>query len=497
MIDRTLFLPGQELRSLQNRKLHHFITRHLYPFSPYYRRLFDIHKIDPGKIRTIEDLARIPFTSKKDIRDVVQKNPDRGILEFCLQPDEQSIKNFLPKIELFRFFLTGIFKGKTGIYDGLNREYRPIFLTATSGTTSAPVSFLYTDYDMDNLRQYGTRLMETIGMKKDSKAVNVFPYAPHLAFWQTVLGGLAGNVFILSTGGGKTIGTEGNINAILKVRPQFLIGVPSYVWHILKIAREKNLRLDFLNRIILGAGCIPQGFKLKLASILNELGASDVRVYGIYGFTEARSAWAECSTDISVSSGYHTYPDKEVFEIIDPKTGEPRLEGEDGEIVYSSIDSRGTCVLRYRTGDLVKGGILYSPCPHCGKTVPRISGSIVRTSNVKSLQFSKIKCTLVNLNDIEHVLDNKKEIDEWQIEIAKKDNDPYEVDELTLHVSLLADVDREKFAKSLNDEVHTLAEFSFNRINFITRGEMQVRMEIEGSVKAKKVVDKRPADSCT
>ena len=298
---------------------------------------------------------------------------------------------------------------------------------------------------------------------------------------------------MLSTGGGKTLGTEGNIRSIQKVKPQFLIGVPSYVYHLLKAAREQNLDLSFLNRIALGAGKVPQGFKMKICSLLNEMGAKGVKVFGTYGFTEARAAWAECPTDIDVSSGYHTYPDKEVFEIIDPQSGEVRGEGEDGEIVYSNIDARGSCVLRYRTGDMVKGGIVYSPCPHCGRTVPRISSDIGRASNLKSLQLSKIKGSLVNLNDLEQILDDREEIDEWQIEISKKDNDPYEVDELALYVSLRQEVDKEEFKRRINGEALSSGEISFNRIDFVPRQEMQKRIEIESAVKAKKIVDKRPA----
>lgn len=493
-IDRVMFLPKEKIRDLQNKKLHHFITRRLYPFSPHYRRLFDSRGINPDDIRTADDLRRIPFTSKQDLRDAIEKDPARGNIDFCLQPNEETIKNLLPKTELLRFLLIKILKGKAGLKAGLEREYKPIFLTATSGTTYQPIAFLYSSYDMENLRIYGKRLIEIMGIKKDRTTLNVFPYAPHLAFWQTVFAGFAGNVFVLSTGGGKTIGTEGNLRAILKIKPQFLIGVPSYVYHILKVAREENLDLNFLNRVVLGAGRVPQGFKAKICKLLNEMGASDVRVSGTYGFTEARAAWAECLTDISVSSGYHTYPDKEIFEVIDPDTGEPKGEGEDGELVYSSIDARGTCVLRYRTGDLVKGGISYEPCPHCGRTVPRISNDIVRASNVKNVQFSKIKSSLVNLNDLEHLLDNRDEIDEWQIEITKKNNDPYEVDELILHVCLLCDVDKEKFSHILNDQVMTAADISFNRINFVAANEIQRRIEIEKSVKAKKIVDKRPAE---
>lgn len=492
-MDNILFRPWKELKRLQNKRLHYFVTRRLYPFSPYYRQLFDKNRIKPDGIKTVEDLKRIPFISKNSFLDSIGEDVAAGTLTFCLRPSEEALKRFLPATERIKFAALNVLRGRDYIKTELEKEYRPIFLTATAGTTNRPVSFLYTSYDIENLRTYGKRLMDIVGIKKERAAVSVFPYAPHLAFWQTVLGGIAANVFILSTGGGKTLGTAGNIHSILKVKPQFLIGVPSYVYHILKTAREQNLKLDFLNGIILGAGRIPIGFKLKICGLLNDMGSSGVRIMGTYGFTEARSAWAECSTAIDVSSGYHTYPDKEVFEIIDPDTLEVRGEGEDGEIVYTCIDGRGSCVLRYRTGDFVKGGIVYSPCPHCGRTVPRISSDISRASNIKNIQISKIKGTLVNINDLEHVLDGREDIDEWQIEIRKKDNDPYEIDELILYVSLLGNIDKEEFRRRLNDELFPVTDVSFNEINFVSRLEIQRRIEIESAVKAKKIVDKRPA----
>ena len=492
-MNNILFRPWKELKSLQNRTLHHFITRHLYPFSPHYRKLFDENKIDPQRIKTVDDLKLIPFSSKDSFFGMPNEDPAKEALAFCLQPNEEALKKYLPKTELIKFLCLTALKGKDYIKDRMEKEYKPIFLTATAGTTNKPISFLYTSYDIDNLYIYGKRILDIIEIKKERAAVNVFPYAPHLAFWQTVFSGFAANVFILSTGGGKTLGTEGNIRSILKVKPEFLIGVPSYVYHLLKIARTENLDMSFLNRVVLGAGRVPTGFKLKICNLLNEMGASDVRIMGTYGLTEARCAWSECSTAIDISSGYHTYPDKEVFEVIDPDTGEVKGEGEDGELVYTCIDGRGSCVLRYRTGDFVKGGITYSPCPHCGRTVPRISSDISRTSNIKNLQLSKIKGTLVNINDLESLLDNKKEIDEWQIEIVKKDNDPYEVDELMLYICPFGDINKEEFAHRLNDSVLSVTEVTFNEIIFVSADEIRRRIEIESAVKAKKIVDKRPA----
>lgn len=485
-----LYRPWSELKRLQDKKLHHFITRCLYPFSPYYRRLFDQHKIKPDKIRTVRDLQRIPFTSKNDF--LVEKDQPNKNLEFVLQPNQELIKRYLPKKELIKFSIENLVNGKDAVHKRMQREYKPIFLTATAGTTTQPISFLYTDYDIKNLHIYGKRIIEVFHIQQNERAVNVFPYAPHLAFWQTVFAGFAADIFILSTGGGKVLGTQGNIEALLKVKPQFLIGVASYVYHILKTAHEQNLKLEFLNSIALGASRVPKGFKRKIAGLLLDMGSTRAKIVGTYGFTEARCAWAECPTDIDESSGYHTYPDKDIFEVIDPETKEVKGEGEDGELVYTGIDARGSCVLRYRTGDLVKGGIVYSPCPYCSRGVPRISSDIVRASNIKNMNLSKIKGTLVNLNNLEHALDDREEIDQWQIEISKKDNDPYEVDVLTLYLSLFKNVDKEKLKLELNREIFSKNDISFNAINCVSRDEILHRLEIDSAVKAKKVLDKRP-----
>ena len=124
-------------------------------------------------------------------------------------------------------------------------------------------------------------------------------------------------------------------------------------------------------------------------------------------------------------------------------------------------------------------------------TVPSISSDLARASNIKNIQLSKIKGSLVNLNDLERLLDNRPEINEWQIEIVKKNGDPFEVDELALNVCLLGNVDKDSFSRTLNEEVLCNAEVSFNRIHYVTHREISEKIEIESSVKAKKIVDKR------
>jgi len=483
-------LSRKEIRDAQDKKLASFINTYLYPFSPHYRKLFDQAGIDPRTIKTVGDLKRIPFTSKHDFFSP-EENSER-FRDFILQPTKETIRRYWPVSKTARLAFTSMVKGKGYVEDQLAREFRPSFMTFTTGTTNKPISYLYSQYDIQNLHTSGSRMLELFDIKGSDRIVNMFPYAPHLAFWQVVFGGLSSSVLIMSTGGGKTLGTDGNISALLKMKPAVLLGIPSYVYHVLREARERGCKMEFMKKIVLGAARLGEGFKAKLAELLRGMGADNVSVFGTYGFTEARSAWAECPTGIDISSGYHLYPDKEIFEVIDPETGEVKGEGEDGELVYTSIDARGSVVLRYRTGDFAKGGITYEPCPHCGRHVPRISSDITRLSDIKDLQLSKIKGSLVNLNNFTSILSEMDLIDEWQIELCKKDNDPFEVDEVIVFVCMKSGGDRRLLEEEIKKKMLLSTEITPNKIHFVERQNIVERLELETANKAKRIVDIRP-----
>jgi phenylacetate-coenzyme A ligase PaaK-like adenylate-forming protein len=169
-----------------------------------------------------------------------------------------------------------------------------------------------------------------------------------------------------------------------------------------------------------------------------------------------------------------------------------KKEGEDGELVYTSIDSRGSSVVRFRTGDLVKGGITYEPCPHCGRTVPRISSDITRISNIKFMRTSKIKGSLVNLNNFSVTLSEFKEIKEWQVELCKKDNDPFETDRLVVYIATTTEVNKSDLSKRVKKQLLLSTEVSPNDVKFIPLEEIVKRLELETANKAKRIVDRRP-----
>jgi phenylacetate-coenzyme A ligase PaaK-like adenylate-forming protein len=484
-------LQRQDLRKLQAEQLYRFLNETVYPFHPYYRALFDKLKIDPRKIRSAADLQALPFTSKADLLPTAEE-PEK-FRRFVITPDPAALR------KRARTIVRAIVHGREHVRRELEREFRPIFMTATTGRSSSPVAFFFTDYDLRNLRQAGERLIETFETTTEQRAVNMFPFAPHLAFWQVALGAMEYGLLVLSTGGGKVMGTEGNIAVIDRIKPDCIIGIPTFVYHVLRLASEEGRRWPKISKIVLGGEKAPQGMKRKLIELCQKMGAGEVTVLSTYGFTEARMAWGECpaslhkSADGSIkSSGFHLYPDKEIFEVINPDTGKTVGEGEAGELVYTCIDGRGSVVLRYRTGDFVDGGVTWEPCPYCKRTVPRIIGNISRASNVKDLNFSKVKGTIVNFNDLQMLLDDVPEVMEWQLEIRKRNDDPLECDELVLHFAPSDSVDPAALEQKVRALFAQRSEVTPNRIETHTVAEMVKRIGVETQLKEKRVVDNRP-----
>jgi len=324
--------------------------------------------------------------------------------------------------------------------------------------------------------------------------LNTLPFAPHLAFWLAHYAGTAGGVLTLSSGGGKVMGTEGNIRHIQKFKPDILIGIPTFVYHLLHQAAEQGVRCENLRLIVLGGEKVSDGLRLKLRDLALELGARNVDVLAIYGFTEARLAWPECPfPHDQPSGGYHLYPDLGIMEVVDPQTGAVLPPGHPGELVFTPLDARGTVVLRYRTGDFTDGGLTYEPCPHCGRSLPRLLGNLSRRSEVKQMNFDKIKGTLVDFNELEHVLDDAPNIGAWQVELRKMNNDPLEVDEMILHVQKLNGADEDQLRRELSERCVNHLEIHPNRIIFHDTDEIRELQGVGTLLKEQKLVDHRPA----
>jgi phenylacetate-coenzyme A ligase PaaK-like adenylate-forming protein len=455
--------------------LRRYLQQTVLPFSKHYAAFGN----DLRRVRRVEDLRHLPFTIKRDVQD----HP----LDFILVPDRNILARRPSTI------LRALGQGRRAVEESFEREFRPSFMTFTTGRAAQPLPFLYTARDLRHLQTAGGRIMRICEAKRDMKMLNLFPYAPHLAFWQSHYAGTEFGVLMVSSGGGKVAGTEGNLRIMQKLVPEVLIGMPTFIYHVLQAAVSRNLRCPQLSKFILGGEKAPTGMRRKLRALAAQLGADHVDVLMTYGFTEAKMAWPECPyPEGKESGGFHLYPDLGIIEIVDPKTGEPVGEGRPGEIVFTPLDARGTVVLRYRTGDLIDGGLVYEPCPHCGRQLPRLVGRISRTSEVREMRLDKLKGTLVDFNELEHVLDNFNSIGTWQMELRKANDDPLELDELILHVEKLDQSDEVRLRQELNERIASVIEMHPNRIVFESPEKMRGLQGVGVQMKEQRLVDHRP-----
>ncbi len=474
--------PPEVWRFWQPRKLRHYLTHRVLPFSAHYRHLFDEHGISPQDIETLDDWARVPFTSKIDLS--VPRDQQR---DFILMPNEAVLRRE-PAV-----MWDALLHGRKTAKDHLESEFRPVLLTSTTGRSAEPVPFLFTAHDLQNLELTGRRIMEVGASQRDFRHVNLFPYAPHLAFWQTHYASLGFDTFMVSSGGGKTLGTDGNISLIDKIQPDIVIGMPTFIYHVFLEAVAHGRRWPNLKRVVLGGEKVAGGLRAKLRELCAALGSPDAHVISVYGFTEAKMAVPECPTASGVAiSGFHLSPDLGIFEIVDPKSGRLMPDGQGGEIVFTPLDARGTVVLRYRTGDIAEGGMTWEPCPHCGRKCPRILGPISRVSEVRELNLDKLKGTLVDFNLLEHLLDDQKGVAAWQLELRKRNDDPLEVDEIILHLTPESGIAANDIARLVTRRVSEATELSPNEIHFHTLAEMRDRLGIGRLLKEEKLADHRP-----
>lgn len=484
--DRLARAPREEQRRIQEAALRRFVREELYPFSAHYRRVFDRAGVAPRDVRTADDLRRLPFTTKADLLDA-QSDPERK-RDFVLVPTPGAIKGHWPFLRKLALVLGG-----ARAREVLRRAYTPNFLTFTTGRSSEPVAFAYTPHDLDVMREVGARMLDVHGLHAtDHRIVNAFPFAPHLAFWQTTLAGFETGRLIVPTGGGKVMGTLGNLRMLESLKATCLIATPGFAYHLLREARDAGADLSAMRNIVLGAEKVTPGLKRKMAECLEACGAREVVISGTYGFTEARMAFSECPASYDQTPGYHLYPDLALVEAVHPETLEPVAEGEDGELVFTTLSGHGSCVLRYRTGDIAVGGIQSAPCPSCGRTVPRIPGELRRSSDRHALHLTKIKGTLVDLAAMGTVLSNDAAVEEWQVVLGKKDDDPYGLDEFVLRVSLRNGADPARFEREIGKELALATEVSPSRVEVHTTEEMLDFLGMETEMKEKRFLDQRP-----
>ena len=384
------YRSAEEIRSFQEARLHEAID-YAYTNSAFYRELFDSCKIRPADIRTIEDLRRLPVTTKQDLQ---LRNKD------FLCVDSSQIVDYV----------------------------------TTSGTLGEPVVFALTENDLDRLgynelssftmagcsRNDIMQLMTTIDRR----------FMAGLAYW---LGARALGMGVIRVGNGIP---ELQWNTINSIHPTVCMCVPSFLMKLIAFAEDNGI--DYRSCSLRKAICIgealrqPDGNLTTLGSRIHEKWP-ELELYSTYASTEMQASFTECSCHC----GNHVPADLIIVEFLDDE-GNPVAEGESGEVTITTLGVEGMPLVRFRTGDIC---IHYdSPCA-CGRNSTRLSSVIGRKG-----QMIKFKGTTLYPPALFDILDNIPEVKSYVVEVYTNSLGTDQV-----QIKLASDNHSESFVKQIKD----------------------------------------------
>ncbi|MGB9636961.1 MAG: phenylacetate--CoA ligase family protein, partial [Thermoplasmata archaeon] len=293
-------MPRAELDRLKLKRLKRIVAR---AYSvPFYRNAMKSKGLKPEDIKTLEDIKKLPFTTKDSLRE----NAPFGMLAVRLEDCVE--------------------------------------LHASSGTTGVPVTVCYTRNDLEVWSDLMARCLVMAGLTKKDIFQNPIPYGTFTGAFGFHYGAQKVGALVIPSGMGQS---ERQIQLMKYYGTTFISGVVSYAAHLGQVALSmgidpaKDLKV---RRGIFGSEMFTPGLKKKLADLWN------MDVYDIYGLTEMCGPGV--STDCYLHDGLHLWEDHFFVECVDPKTGEEVEREEYGELVLTTLTKEGMPILRFRTHDL-------------------------------------------------------------------------------------------------------------------------------------------------
>ncbi len=354
----------QEIKSFQEVKLKELMN-YVSEKSPYYRRIFRNYKINPTDIKSLEDLVKIPVTTKEDLQ---QHNDDF----FCV-----------PKSKIIDF-------------------------VTTSGTLGEPVTVGLTDKDLDRLAYNEAISFACAGIQEeDILQLTTTIDRRFMAGLAYFLGVRKLGAGIIRVGAGIP---ELQWDSILKFKPTYLIVVPSFLLKLIQYAEAHDI--DINTSGIKGAICIGESLRnqdFSLNILAEKIKAKwGIELYSTYASTEMSTAFTECSEQI----GGHQHPELIIVEILDEKN-QPVAKGEEGELVITTLGIEAMPLLRFKTGDIVVAHT--TPCS-CGRNTTRLGPVIGRKK-----QMIKYKGTTLYPPVMNNLLADFQDVKGHVIEIFHND----------------------------------------------------------------------------
>jgi len=363
-----------ELRSLQLQRLKNTLA-HAYQNSAAYRQKFDQHGVHPNDLQCLEDLAKFPFTVKSDLRD-----------------------NYP-----FGFFA---------------REMQDIVrVHASSGTTGQPTVVGYTQNDIDTWANVVARSIYAAGGRKKDKVHISYGYGLFTGGLGAHYGAERLGCTVIPMSGGQT---AKQVQLIRDFDPDLIMVTPSYMLNIADEIERQNIDPANLSLRcgIFGAEPWTNALRSEIEQRMH------IDALDIYGLSEVMGPGVaqECieSKDGPVIWEDHFYP-----EIINPVTGELVEEGEQGELVFTSLSKEAMPIIRYRTRDLTR---LLPPTSRSMRRMDKITGRsddmlIIRGVNVFPTQIEEQLLSIEKLSPHYHItIDKQGNMDNLTIQVEAKQN---------------------------------------------------------------------------
>ncbi|MFE6733923.1 phenylacetate--CoA ligase PaaK [Microbacterium sp. NPDC057650] len=414
---------ADELRALQLERLR-WTMEHAYRNVPHYRAAFDAAGVHPDDLKSLDDLARFPFTAKSDLRE----NYPFGMFAV---PREQVVR-----------------------------------VHASSGTTGRPTVVGYTRADLDVWATVVARSIRAAGGRAGDILHNAYGYGLFTGGLGAHYGAEKLGCLVVPVSGGQT---ERQVQLIQDFRPDIIMVTPSYMLSIIDEMERQGIdpRSTSLKVGIFGAEPWTNDMRREMEERL------DMHAVDIYGLSEVigPGVASEC---VETKDGLTVWEDHFYPEIVDPVTMQPVPDGEEGELVFTSLTKQAMPIIRYRTRDLTR------LLPGTARSMRRIEKITGRTDDMIILRGVNLFPTQIE----ELILQTSALAPHFQCVLTR----PGQLDELTVLVE-----PREGAADTASDAAERLRHLIKARIGVTVSVDVRAPGEVERSAgKARRLIDQRP-----
>jgi phenylacetate-CoA ligase len=370
-------MPRNVIKALQLKRLQQVLER-VYHSVGFYKKSFDAAKVKPDDIRSLADMAKLPFTTREDLGD----NYPFGLFA-------------VPMSSVVR-------------------------LHASSGTSGRSAVFGYTKKDIETWSDLIARSLVAAGITKNDIIHNAFGYGLFTGGLGLHYGAEKIGASVIPISGGNT---KRQIMILQDFGPTVLCCTPSFALHLAQEGQQQGVDMKSLKlRVgIFGAEPWSESTRQKIEDVLG------ITALDLFGLSEVLGPGLamEC---LEGRHGMHIFEDHFIVETINPKTGEVLPEGEEGELVFTSLTKEANPLIRYRTGDISR--LITEPC-RCGRTHVKMERVLKRSDDMLIIRGvnvfpSQIEAILVDIEGLEPnyqvIIDRVDALDtlDLQVEVNEK-----------------------------------------------------------------------------